>query len=118
VIPDTLVVDPDNIAHIRPFAILFHGGSLFDWLRRSSRNADLTRAGATAQICERLSTSSPELNPVESFWHYLRENILCSLVWNIYDDAVKACSIARRFLTDDPQRIRSIGNRKWACVSP
>jgi hypothetical protein len=28
------------------------------WLRRSSRNANLTRAGATAQICERFSTSS------------------------------------------------------------
>jgi RimJ/RimL family protein N-acetyltransferase len=28
------------------------------WLRRSSRNANLTRAGATAQICERFFTSS------------------------------------------------------------
>ena len=38
-------------------------------------------------------------------------------VWDTYDDIVEACSIAWRFLTDDPQRIRSIGHRKWACVS-
>ena len=60
---------------------------------------------------------SPELNPMENVWHYLRENILCSRVWHTYDDIVEACSIAWRFLTDDPQRIRSIGKRKWACVS-
>src|SRR5262245_429896 len=54
-----LVVDPDHIAELGPSAILFHGGSLLNWLRRSSRNANLTRAGATAQICERFFTSSP-----------------------------------------------------------
>jgi len=59
----------------------------------------------------------PELNPMENVWHYLRENILCSRVWNTYDDIVEACSIAWRFLTSDPQRIRSIGHRPWACVS-
>lgn len=60
---------------------------------------------------------SPELNPMENVWHYLRENILCSRIWDTYDDIVDACSTAWRFLIDDPNRIRSIGNRKWACVS-
>ena len=50
---------------------------------------------------------SPELNPMENVWHYLRENIFCSRVWDTYDDIVDACSTAWRFLTDDPQRIRS-----------
>lgn len=59
----------------------------------------------------------PELNPMENVWHYLRENILCSRVWDTYDDIVDACSTAWRFLIDDPQRIRSIGNRHWAYVS-
>ena len=54
-----IVVDPDHIAELGPSAILFHGGSLLNWLRRSSRNANLTRAGATAQICEKFFTSSP-----------------------------------------------------------
>ena len=49
VLTHPLVVDPDHIAQLRPSAILFHGGSLLNWLRRSSRNANLTRAGATAQ---------------------------------------------------------------------
>jgi transposase len=60
---------------------------------------------------------SPELNPMENVWHYLRENILCSRICDTYDDIVDACSTAWRFLIDDPNRIRSIGNRKWACVS-
>ena len=60
---------------------------------------------------------SPELNPMENVWHYLRENILCSRVWDTYDDILDACSTAWRFLIDDPQRIRSIGKRHWACVS-
>lgn len=59
----------------------------------------------------------PELNPMENVWLYLRQNTLCSRVWNTYDDIVEACSSAWRFLTDDPQRIRSIGHRPWACVS-
>lgn len=59
----------------------------------------------------------PELNPMENVWQYLRQNTLCSRVWNTYDDIVDACSRAWRFLTDDPQRIRSIGYRPWAQVS-
>jgi hypothetical protein len=59
----------------------------------------------------------PELNPMENVWQYLRHNILCSRVWNTYDDIVEACSTAWRFLTDDPLRIQSIGHRPWACVS-
>ena len=54
---------------------------------------------------------SPELNPMENVWHYLRENILCSRVWDTYDDIVEACLTAWRFLIDDPQRIRSSGHR-------
>lgn len=59
----------------------------------------------------------PELNPMENVWQYLRQNILCSRVWDTYEDIVEACSTAWRFLTDDPERIRSIGHRQWACVS-
>ena len=59
----------------------------------------------------------PELNPMENVWLYLRQNILCSRVWDTYDDIVDACSTAWRFLIDDPQRIRSIGKRHWARVS-
>ena len=60
---------------------------------------------------------SPELNPMENVWHYLRENTLCSLVWDTYEDIVDACATAWHFLINDPQRIRSIGTRDWACVT-
>jgi hypothetical protein len=60
---------------------------------------------------------SPELNPMEKVWDYLRQNKLCTLVWNTYEDIVDACQEAWRFLVNDPDRIRSIGSRKWACVN-
>jgi len=60
---------------------------------------------------------SPELNPMENVWDYLRQNKLCALVWDSYEDIVEACANAWRFLISDPDRIRSIGHRKWAWVS-
>jgi hypothetical protein len=60
---------------------------------------------------------SPELNPMENVWEYLRGNKLCSLVWDSYDAILAACKAAWEFLIDDPERIRSIGTREWACVN-
>lgn len=60
---------------------------------------------------------SPELNPMENVWNYLRQNKLCALVWPTYDHILDACQSAWRFLINDPDRIRSIGTRQWACVS-
>jgi len=65
----------------------------------------------------RLPPYSPELNPMENIWHYLRENKLCATVWHSYDAIVDACVAAWQFLINDPDRIRSIGTREWACVS-
>lgn len=60
---------------------------------------------------------SPELNPMENVWDYLRQNKLCALVWDSYDDIVDACKTAWNWLIADPARITAIGTRKWACVS-
>jgi len=60
---------------------------------------------------------APELNPVENVWAYLRANKLCNRVWDTYEDIVEACRKAWAFLIEDPDRIRSIGTRAWACVS-
>jgi DDE superfamily endonuclease len=59
---------------------------------------------------------SPELNPMENVWDYLRGNKLSHTVWDTYDAIVRACAEAWRFLVGDPQRIRSIAARRWACV--
>jgi hypothetical protein len=60
---------------------------------------------------------SPELNPMENVWDYLRQNKLCANVWDTYDDILEACKTAWNWLIDDPDRIRSIGTRLWACVN-
>jgi hypothetical protein len=60
---------------------------------------------------------APELNPMENVWEYLRANTLCAVVWDTYDAIVEACRKAWQFLTDDPDRIQSIGTREWASVS-
>ncbi len=63
-----------------------------------------------------LPSYAPELNPMENVWEYLRANKLCSLVWDSYEEIVAACKAAWDFLIQDPDRIRSIGQRDWACV--
>lgn len=60
---------------------------------------------------------APELNPMENVWKYLRANTLRARLWDTYDAIVEACRNAWAFLTDDPNRIRSIGTREWASVS-
>jgi transposase len=60
---------------------------------------------------------SPELNPMENVWDYLRQNKLCATVWETYEQIIEACKTAWNWLIADPDRITSIGNRNWACVS-
>ena len=64
-----------------------------------------------------LPSYSPELNPMENVWEHLRANRLCARVWDSYEAIVAACRTAWHFLINDPERIRSIGTREWACVS-
>lgn len=64
-----------------------------------------------------LPAYSPELNPMENVWDYLRQNKLCATVWDNEDEIAEACTNAWNFLVNDPERIRSIGHRHWACVN-
>ena len=60
---------------------------------------------------------SPELNPMENVWDYLRGNKLSASVWDSYDAIVEDCRNAWNWLIDDPERIRSLGTREWATVN-
>ena len=44
---------------------------------------------------------SPELNPMENVWDYLRGNKLSHTVWDNYEAIVEACTKAWRFLIED-----------------
>jgi len=60
---------------------------------------------------------SPELNPMENIWDYLRGNKLSMRVWDSYQAIIAACRDAWLFLVNDPDRINSIAGRTWAAVN-
>ena len=59
---------------------------------------------------------SPELNPQENVWQYLRQNYLSNRVYETYDAIVDACCHAWNSLIEQPERITSIATREWAQV--
>ncbi len=61
-----------------------------------------------------LPPKSPELNPVENIWQFMRDNWLSNRVFKSYEDIVDHCCHAWRTLLDQPWKIMSIGRRKWA----
>jgi transposase len=63
-----------------------------------------------------LPSRSPELNPVENIWQYMRANWLSSRVFDSYDDIIDAACDAWNRLVDQPCTITSIGMREWAHV--
>ena len=61
-----------------------------------------------------LPSRSPELNPVENVWQFLRENWLSNRIFASYEDILDQCCAAWNKLIDQPWRIMSIGLRDWA----
>ena len=56
---------------------------------------------------------SPELNPVERVWLYLRERFLSLRVFADYRAIVDACCIAWKRLVAEPDRTRSPCDHPW-----
>lgn len=63
-----------------------------------------------------LPPRSPELNPVENIWQYLRQNWLSNRAFEDYDAILDAGCNAWNKLVAQPHTITSIGTRKWANV--
>ncbi len=61
-----------------------------------------------------LPAKSPELNPVENIWQFMRDNWLSNRIFKSYDDILDHCCYAWNQLNDNPWRIMSIGLRQWA----
>ena len=61
-----------------------------------------------------LPAKSPELNPTENTWQFMRDNWLSNRVFTSADDIVDHFCEAWNKLVDQPWRIMSIGLRDWA----
>jgi hypothetical protein len=61
-----------------------------------------------------LPPRSPELNPVESVWQYMRDNWLSNRVLTSYKNILDHCADAWKQLADQAWTIMSIGLRDWA----
>jgi hypothetical protein len=61
-----------------------------------------------------LPAYSPELNPMENVWEFLRGNFLSHRVWDTYELILKACRDAWNKLMRMPERIASLTQRPWA----
>ena len=60
-----------------------------------------------------LPSRSPELNPVENIWQYLRQNWLSNRVFESYEAILHAGRDAWNKLLAQPETIMSIGIRDW-----
>ena len=57
---------------------------------------------------------SPELNPTENIWEFVRANYLSHKVYKTVDDVIDACCNAWNSLVNEAGRITSIATRLWA----
>lgn len=62
----------------------------------------------------KLPPYSPELNPIENIWAYLRGTKLAHRLFDTYDDIVNACCEAWNSFLADPKIIQSVTTREWA----
>jgi transposase len=61
-----------------------------------------------------LPPKSPELNPMENIWQFVRDNWLSNRIFASSEDLLEHCCEAWNRLIEQPWRIMSIGLRKWA----
>src|SRR6266436_8254933 len=61
-----------------------------------------------------LPAKSPELNPTENIWQFMRDNWLSNRIFRSYEDILDHCCHAWNQLVDQPWTIMSIGMRDWA----
>lgn len=62
----------------------------------------------------KLPAYSPELNPVEQVWQWLKSRYLSNRCYQGYDQIIDAICHAWCCFAEQPELIKSIGNRDWA----
>jgi len=61
----------------------------------------------------KLPPYSPELNPVEQVWQWMRKNEIANRSFNGYDDIVEQCSKAWNHFREDRSRVTKMCDRGW-----
>ena len=61
-----------------------------------------------------LPSRSPELNPMENIWRYMRQNWLANRIFDGFADIIDQACKAWNKLIAMPEAISSIGMRNWA----
>lgn len=64
----------------------------------------------------KLPPYSPELNPVEQVWQYIKQHWLSNRCYDSYEHIVDAACHAWNELANQAQQIQSITKRDWAFV--
>ncbi|MGL6152930.1 MAG: transposase [Aeromonas sobria] len=65
----------------------------------------------------KLPLYSPELNPVEQVWSWLRQHGLANRTFKGYEDLLDACSDAWQRFIADAERVKSLCQRSWATLT-
>ncbi len=61
----------------------------------------------------KLPPYSPELNPIEQVWLWLRQNELANRCFKGYEDIVEQCTRAWNSFKDDTDRVKNLCTRDW-----
>ncbi|MCP4984731.1 MAG: IS630 family transposase, partial [Colwellia sp.] len=61
----------------------------------------------------KLPPYSPELNPIEQVWQWLRQNELANSCFAGYEDIVDACCDAWNSFIEDVERVKQLCDRDW-----
>ena len=61
----------------------------------------------------KLPLYSPELNPIEQVWQWLRQNELANRCFDGYEDIVDACCGAWNSFIADIERVKHLCDREW-----
>lgn len=61
----------------------------------------------------KLPPYSPELNPIEQVWQWLRPNELANRCFDGFDDIVNECSRAWNSFISDAERVKKLCSRDW-----
>lgn len=63
-----------------------------------------------------LPSYSPECNPHENIWEYMKNNFLSNTVFKDVNHVMDVCCSAWNKLCAETGRIKSIATREWACI--